>query len=285
MRLERDGRWHRRTARRSRSRPGRPDRRRRRLAGPARAVRRGRDRPGPARAARRALRRRGRPRVGAVHGQGRLQGRAGRGRRPPGRLRRGRGALRERPDAVREALRALGLRVRQARPPGSSVGIVMVVRRTTSTPRSTWPSRTTALVWSRSSAPASKSSAPSSASRPTRVSVPGEIVLPSGADWYDYEAKYTDGDMCSVPPGSRTPCQPGPPARRRDVPARGCSGLARVDFFIEDGRVLVNEVNTMPGLHAHQRLPEALGGVRPALPAVLRPPARARVRAPPRPAR
>ena len=28
----------------------------------------------------------------------------------------------------------------------------------------------------------------------------------------------------------------------------GCSGLARVDFFVEDGgRVLVNELNTMPG--------------------------------------
>ena len=28
----------------------------------------------------------------------------------------------------------------------------------------------------------------------------------------------------------------------------GCAGLARVDFFVEDGgRVLVNELNTMPG--------------------------------------
>ena len=28
----------------------------------------------------------------------------------------------------------------------------------------------------------------------------------------------------------------------------GCTGLARVDFFVEDGeRVLVNELNTMPG--------------------------------------
>jgi D-alanine-D-alanine ligase len=35
----------------------------------------------------------------------------------------------------------------------------------------------------------------------------------------------------------------------RDTFARvGCSGLARVDFFVEDGeRVLVNELNTMPG--------------------------------------
>ena len=43
----------------------------------------------------------------------------------------------------------------------------------------------------------------------------------------------------------------------------GCAGLARVDFFVEDGeRVLVNELNTMPGLHRDERLPEALGGDR-----------------------
>jgi D-alanine-D-alanine ligase len=29
--------------------------------------------------------------------------------------------------------------------------------------------------------------------------------------------------------------------------AAGCEGLARVDFFIEGERVLVNELNTMPG--------------------------------------
>jgi D-alanine-D-alanine ligase len=27
----------------------------------------------------------------------------------------------------------------------------------------------------------------------------------------------------------------------------GCAGLARVDFFVEGDRVLVNELNTMPG--------------------------------------
>jgi D-alanine-D-alanine ligase len=29
--------------------------------------------------------------------------------------------------------------------------------------------------------------------------------------------------------------------------AAGCSGLARVDFFVDGERVLVNELNTMPG--------------------------------------
>ena len=42
----------------------------------------------------------------------------------------------------------------------------------------------------------------------------------------------------------------------------GCSGLARVDFFVEDDRVLVNELNTMPGFTAtsvYPKLWEATG--------------------------
>ena len=40
----------------------------------------------------------------------------------------------------------------------------------------------------------------------------------------------------------------------------GCAGLARVDFFVEGERVLVNELNTMPGFTATSVLPEAVGG-------------------------
>ena len=60
----------------------------------------------------------------------------------------------------------------------------------------------------------------------------------------------------------------------------GCSGLARCDFFVDGGEVLVNEINTMPGLHRDQRLREALRGGRHRLPGALRPPRRARGRAP-----
>ncbi len=70
-----------------------------------------------------------RARLLAVHGQGRLQGRAGRGRRAAGRLRRAcaRREWREQPDAVRERIAALGqpLFVKPARL-GSSVGIAKV---------------------------------------------------------------------------------------------------------------------------------------------------------------
>jgi len=80
------------------------------------------------------------------------------------------------------------------------------------------------------------------------VSQPGEIVL-TGSDWYDYEAKYTPGGMELVVP-ARIPEPVAAEVRRiaRDAFVRvGCAGLARVDFFVEGDRVLLNELNTMPG--------------------------------------
>jgi D-alanine-D-alanine ligase len=80
------------------------------------------------------------------------------------------------------------------------------------------------------------------------ASVPGEIVLTS-ADWYDYQAKYTPGAMELVAP-ARIPGPVAAEVRRLAVEAFlrvGCSGLARVDFFVEGDAVLVNELNTMPG--------------------------------------
>jgi D-alanine-D-alanine ligase len=82
------------------------------------------------------------------------------------------------------------------------------------------------------------------------ASPPGEILLASGeAGWYDYEAKYTPGGMELIIP-ARVP----DPVRERvrqlavEVFRRtGCSGLARVDFFVDGDLVLVNELNTMPG--------------------------------------
>ena len=80
------------------------------------------------------------------------------------------------------------------------------------------------------------------------ASEPGEIVI--NADWYDYAAKYDPGGMELVVPArisdaARARVQ----ELARDVFVRvGCTGLARVDFFVTDGgEVLVNELNTMPG--------------------------------------
>jgi D-alanine-D-alanine ligase len=81
------------------------------------------------------------------------------------------------------------------------------------------------------------------------ASQPGEIVLLKGEGWYDYEAKYADGGM-----ELQIPARISGAARERvrEIAVRafriaGCSGLARVDFFVDGEDVLLNELNTMPG--------------------------------------
>ncbi|HEY5316870.1 MAG TPA: D-alanine--D-alanine ligase family protein [Solirubrobacteraceae bacterium] len=82
------------------------------------------------------------------------------------------------------------------------------------------------------------------------ASEPGEVLLAAGeSGWYDYEAKYSPGGMELIVP-ARLP--PHVRERVRELAAEtfvrvGCSGLARVDFFIDGEAVLVNELNTMPG--------------------------------------
>jgi D-alanine-D-alanine ligase len=91
------------------------------------------------------------------------------------------------------------------------------------------------------------------------ASVPGEIVLLKGAGWYDFEAKYADGGMeLQVP--ARLDDEVAQIVRRRAVDTFvrvGCAGLARVDFFVEaGGRVLVNELNTLPGMTPTSAFPK-----------------------------
>ena len=90
-----------------------------------------------------------------------------------------------------------------------------------------------------------------------QASEPGQIVI--NAEWYDYEAKYTPGGMeLRVP----APLDDVVRERVKELALEvfgiaGCSGLARVDFFVEDGgRVLVNELNTMPGFTATSVYPK-----------------------------
>ncbi len=95
------------------------------------------------------------------------------------------------------------------------------------------------------------------------TSLPGEIV--AHADWYDYEAKYSEGGMELLVPA---PIEDSALARVRELAAlvftlTGCSGMARCDFFVsEDGEVLVNEINTIPGFtetSVYAKLFEATG--------------------------
>ena len=79
------------------------------------------------------------------------------------------------------------------------------------------------------------------------ASEPGEIAFEG--DWYDYQAKYTPGGMELLIPAR---IEPKVRERVRELAVEvfayaGCEGLARVDFFVSDTEVLVNELNTMPG--------------------------------------
>jgi D-alanine-D-alanine ligase len=95
------------------------------------------------------------------------------------------------------------------------------------------------------------------------ASVVGEIV--PHAEWYDYAAKYDqDGSDIVVP--ARIPDSVARRVQELAVEAfvaTECEGMARVDFFVrEDGEVVVNELNTIPGFTAtsvYARLFEASG--------------------------
>jgi len=97
---------------------------------------------------------------------------------------------------------------------------------------------------------------------PAFASEPGEIVFKG--DWYDYAAKYTPDGM-----ELRLPARITEGARKQVMELAvgafehtGCEGLARVDFFVDGERVLLNELNTMPGFtptSVYARLMEASG--------------------------
>jgi D-alanine-D-alanine ligase len=85
------------------------------------------------------------------------------------------------------------------------------------------------------------------------ASIPAEILVAAGHTFYDFEAKYLDDTSFAIPPD--LPAQTLDELRHMAIAAfeaLDCEGLARVDFFVADAdsekpRLLVNEVNTMPG--------------------------------------
>ncbi|MCL1812479.1 MAG: D-alanine--D-alanine ligase [Treponema sp.] len=82
-----------------------------------------------------------------------------------------------------------------------------------------------------------------------KASLPGEVKATK--DFYSYEAKYVNADGAVLEIPAKLPEE-----KIREIQSLAvktfqvleCQGLSRVDFFIkEDGAVLVNEINTMPG--------------------------------------
>ena len=96
------------------------------------------------------------------------------------------------------------------------------------------------------------------------ASLPGEIVVTHN-EWYDFEAKYDEGEMDLDRPCAHLEAQL---ERAQELAVRAfvatdCEGMARADLFVrEDGEVLVNELNTIPGFTStsvYARLFEASG--------------------------
>jgi D-alanine-D-alanine ligase len=86
---------------------------------------------------------------------------------------------------------------------------------------------------------------------PPDTSIPGQLLVEGGEEFWDFEAKYLDAASSMAIPA---PIPEDALAEIRRLAAAAfdavsCEGLARVDFFYAtDGRILVNEINTMPGL-------------------------------------
>jgi D-alanine-D-alanine ligase len=95
------------------------------------------------------------------------------------------------------------------------------------------------------------------------ASVVGEIVPHN--EWYDYSAKYDEGGSDIIVPAR---VDDATAKRVQEIAvdafiATECEGMARIDFFVrEDGEVVLNEINTIPGFTAtsvYARLFEASG--------------------------
>ena len=94
--------------------------------------------------------------------------------------------------------------------------------------------------------------------RDAQASIVGEIG--ASAQFYDYDDKYVNGTSQLYIP-ARIPEEVSEKIRQTAVRAYrllGCSGLARVDFFVTEGdqRVILNEINTLPGFTSISMYPK-----------------------------
>ncbi len=91
------------------------------------------------------------------------------------------------------------------------------------------------------------------------AAIPGEIAPAN--DFYDYEAKYqSDASLLFIPARiSEDLMEKVRSTAVKAYKAIGCTGLSRVDFFVTaDGRVLLNEINTLPGFTSISMYPKLM---------------------------
>jgi D-alanine-D-alanine ligase len=92
-----------------------------------------------------------------------------------------------------------------------------------------------------------------------KASLVGEIKIDGKYDFYNFEAKYLDSATTIELPAAIDQ-EISDQIRKKAVEAfeaLGCSGLARVDFFLtENNEIIINELNTMPGFTATSVFPK-----------------------------
>lgn len=95
-----------------------------------------------------------------------------------------------------------------------------------------------------------------------RAAVVGEVATSDSVEYYDYEAKYFKDDGAAVIVPADLDPKLAARVRRSAIKAYkalGCAGLSRVDFFLgkTDGRLMINEINTLPGFTPISIFPKA----------------------------
>jgi D-alanine-D-alanine ligase len=94
------------------------------------------------------------------------------------------------------------------------------------------------------------------------VSRPGEIVPAESHGFYTYNAKYIDADGAALIVPAELPREVEDDIRAmaaKAFRAVGCDGMARVDFFVTgETRILINELNTIPGFTDISMYPKAM---------------------------
>ena len=88
---------------------------------------------------------------------------------------------------------------------------------------------------------------------------PGEIICEK--DFYDYSSKYIDCDGTTLCPAAEVGEDIREQIKRHSatlVAAIGVRDLCRIDFFLSDGTLYFNEINTMPGFTADSLYPKML---------------------------
>ena len=92
-----------------------------------------------------------------------------------------------------------------------------------------------------------------------KASLVGQIKIDSKYEFYDFQAKYLDGATTielPAPIDQKIADEIRAKAVQAFV-ALGCSGLARLDFFLTpNNEIIINELNTMPGFTATSVFPK-----------------------------